>query len=132
MNTQIPITSVKQSVVVEASIERAFKVFRDNPGEWDTMRRRVMDLDYSWKKSAAEYVELYKDAITRAQARIGAPAPEAAKTDGKLDGATKPRVRRAAPKTTRTTKPRARATSSRTAVEEEERPSLHALKPGPT
>ncbi|TIT43961.1 MAG: ATPase, partial [Mesorhizobium sp.] len=27
MNTQVPIASVKQSVVVEAPIERAFKVF---------------------------------------------------------------------------------------------------------
>ncbi|MBZ9710989.1 ATPase [Mesorhizobium sp. B3-2-1] len=34
MNTQIPIASVKQSVVVEAPIERAFKVFTEDFGSF--------------------------------------------------------------------------------------------------
>ncbi|RUW57078.1 MULTISPECIES: SRPBCC family protein [unclassified Mesorhizobium] len=34
MNTQVPIASVKQSVVVEAPIERAFKVFTEDFGSF--------------------------------------------------------------------------------------------------
>lgn len=51
------------------AVERAYKMFRDQPAEWDAMRRRVMDLDYSWSRSAGEYVELYREAIRRADAR---------------------------------------------------------------
>lgn len=60
-----------------AVIERAYKLFRDQPAEWDAMRRRVMDLDYSWRKSAEEYVEVYREAIARAKERADAAAQKA-------------------------------------------------------
>lgn len=53
-----------------AAVERAYKLFRDDPTGWDAMRRRVMDLDYSWAKSAGEYVELYREAIRRVDQRM--------------------------------------------------------------
>ncbi|SJM28947.1 hypothetical protein [Mesorhizobium delmotii] len=34
MNTHVPVTSVKQSIVVEAPIERAFKVFTEEFGSF--------------------------------------------------------------------------------------------------
>jgi uncharacterized protein YndB with AHSA1/START domain len=42
MNTQIPITSVKQSVVVEASIERAFKVFTEDFGSFKPREHNLL------------------------------------------------------------------------------------------
>jgi uncharacterized protein YndB with AHSA1/START domain len=42
MNTQIPITSVKQSVVVEASIERAFKVFTEDFGRFKPREHNLL------------------------------------------------------------------------------------------
>jgi uncharacterized protein YndB with AHSA1/START domain len=42
MNTHIPITSVKQSVVVEASIERAFKVFTEDFGRFKPREHNLL------------------------------------------------------------------------------------------
>ena len=42
MNTQIPITSVKQSVVVEAPIERAFKVFTEDFGSFKPREHNLL------------------------------------------------------------------------------------------
>jgi uncharacterized protein YndB with AHSA1/START domain len=42
MNTHIPITSVKQSVVVEASIERAFKVFTEDFGSFKPREHNLL------------------------------------------------------------------------------------------
>lgn len=42
MNTHIPITSVKQSVVVEASIERAFKVFTEDFGNFKPREHNLL------------------------------------------------------------------------------------------
>jgi len=55
-------------------IERAHKTFATEPATWDAMRRRVMDLDYSWHRSAEAYVELYREAISRSRERLGKPA----------------------------------------------------------
>jgi uncharacterized protein YndB with AHSA1/START domain len=42
MNTHIPITAVKQSVVVEASIERAFKVFTEDFGSFKPREHNLL------------------------------------------------------------------------------------------
>ena len=42
MNTQVPITSVKQSVVVEAPIERAFKVFTEDFGSFKPREHNLL------------------------------------------------------------------------------------------
>ena len=42
MNTRIPITSVKQSVVVEAPIERAFKVFTEDFGSFKPREHNML------------------------------------------------------------------------------------------
>ncbi|MFO0727339.1 MAG: glycogen/starch synthase [Myxococcota bacterium] len=57
-------------------IERAQKLYSSDPPAWDAMRRRVMDLDYSWRRSAEAYVELYREAIARARERLGKPPAE--------------------------------------------------------
>ncbi|WP_366511607.1 hypothetical protein [Mesorhizobium sp.] len=42
MNTRVPITSVKQSVVVEAPIERAFKVFTQDFGSFKPAEHNLL------------------------------------------------------------------------------------------
>lgn len=44
MNTQIPIASVKQSIVVEAPIERAFKVFTEGFGRFKPPEHNLLSV----------------------------------------------------------------------------------------
>lgn len=60
------------------AVERAHRMYRDQPEAWDAMRRHVMDLDYSWAKSAEAYVDLYREAIRRSEARVNGRPVEAA------------------------------------------------------
>jgi starch synthase len=41
------------------TIYYAMKIYYDDRKHWDEMCSRVMELDYSWKRSAAEYEKLY-------------------------------------------------------------------------
>ena len=40
--------------------ERAVKMFRDDRGAFEKLRIRAMGTDFSWKKSALEYIKLYE------------------------------------------------------------------------
>jgi starch synthase len=42
-----------------AAIRRALAVFEEKPA-WQTLMRNAMAQDYSWARSAAEYVEVYE------------------------------------------------------------------------
>ena len=46
------------------AVGRALYVYRD-PAKWASLVTRCMKEDFSWKKSAQEYVELYKKAIAK-------------------------------------------------------------------
>lgn len=46
------------------AIKRAITVYR-NKAEWDTLIKKCMKEDFSWERSAREYVELYKKAIEK-------------------------------------------------------------------
>jgi starch synthase len=48
------------------AVERAQGLFYGDPAAWDAMRRRVMELDRSWRRPAEDYVGLYLEAIERA------------------------------------------------------------------
>ena len=43
-----------------ASIRQAVAVF-DRPEEWDKIKQRAMRADFSWERSAARYLEVYKE-----------------------------------------------------------------------
>jgi starch synthase len=43
-----------------ASIRQAVDVF-DRPKEWDKIKQRAMLADFSWERSAARYLEVYRD-----------------------------------------------------------------------
>ena len=45
-----------------AAIERALETFK-NKAEWTAMMKRGMAQDFSWEKSAQEYVRIYERVI---------------------------------------------------------------------
>jgi starch synthase len=51
--------SPKSEALTEA-IQRALNIFRHNPQEWQAMQIRGMQQDFSWDRSAVEYVKQYK------------------------------------------------------------------------
>ena len=53
-----------------AAIHRAWSTYRERPAELAALRQRAMAQDFSWKHSAAKYVDVYRWAVA---ARTGAP-----------------------------------------------------------
>ncbi|MDI3281416.1 MAG: glycogen synthase GlgA [Bacillota bacterium] len=47
------------------AVRRALEVYRRDQNEWLRLVRRVMEIDHSWAKSAAGYVELYQAALKK-------------------------------------------------------------------
>ncbi|MCL4424145.1 MAG: glycosyltransferase, partial [Firmicutes bacterium] len=47
------------------AVSRAIRFYRENPEEWQTLARKVMEIDHSWAKSGANYLELYQTALQR-------------------------------------------------------------------
>jgi starch synthase len=56
--------------VLLATLQEALTVYRDRAA-WERLMRRAMQADFSWTRSAQEYVELYARALAK---RRGAPA----------------------------------------------------------
>ncbi|MFP4175695.1 MAG: glycogen synthase GlgA [Planctomycetota bacterium] len=50
--------------MVEA-VDRAVRVYKNDPEEWENMMVRGMRQDWSWKRSAVEYEEVYGEALDR-------------------------------------------------------------------
>ena len=49
----------------------ALDVYEGRPQAWQRMQRRGMLTDFSWRKSAGEYVDMYAEARERAESRRG-------------------------------------------------------------
>ncbi|MBN1527211.1 MAG: glycogen synthase GlgA [Candidatus Omnitrophica bacterium] len=47
-----------------AAIKRAISAYRDKP-QWKALMARVMKLDFSWRNSARDYIDLYTDILNR-------------------------------------------------------------------
>lgn len=47
------------------AIDRAVKVYTEQPEEWDKLIVRAMETDFSWNKSAQKYEELYINSINK-------------------------------------------------------------------
>ena len=62
----------QQAQAVAGTLHWALDVYRDRQGAWRRMQERGMNMDFSWDKSANEYIHLYDLALQRAQARISA------------------------------------------------------------
>lgn len=50
---------------LEQTILRALDIYRNNPEAWRRLMRRGMAKDFSWKRSAQEYLNLYESAIAK-------------------------------------------------------------------
>ncbi|KAA0052562.1 hypothetical protein IC582_017765 [Cucumis melo] len=50
------------------ALERAFSHYLNNPSSWQQLVQKVMDVDFSWETSAAQYEELYSKSVARARA----------------------------------------------------------------
>ena len=53
---------------VEGTLNWALDIFRQRPTAWKRMQTRGMATDFSWNKSAGEYIQLYQQAMSKATA----------------------------------------------------------------
>ncbi len=61
----------QEAQAVEGTLNWALDVYERRPGAWRRMQRRGMKTDFSWRKSAGEYVEMYQQARAKALSRLG-------------------------------------------------------------
>ena len=47
------------------AIDRALKVYREEPNNWEKLVKNTMELDFSWARSAVEYIQLYQTALDK-------------------------------------------------------------------
>ena len=57
----------KTPAALLAAVQRALSLYRNNPSEWDKMAIRGMQTDFSWNKSAGEYLKAYERALIKRQ-----------------------------------------------------------------
>ncbi len=56
-----------------SAIARALKLYRDDPENWRRLVRNAMELDFSWARSAVEYLQLYRKTIEKHLKEEGLP-----------------------------------------------------------
>ena len=59
----------QQAQAIAGTLNWALDVYAQNPAAWRRMQERGMKTDFSWGKSALEYVDLYESAIAKARAQ---------------------------------------------------------------
>lgn len=59
----------QEAQAVEGTLNWALDVYEQRPEAWRRMQERGMKTDFSWNKSASEYIELYEQAISKARDR---------------------------------------------------------------
>jgi len=47
------------------AIETAVEIYKHDPEEWQSIQKRAMKRDNSWKNSAQKYTKLYQDILTQ-------------------------------------------------------------------
>ncbi len=50
---------------LEQTVLQAVDIYRNNPDAWRSLMRRGMSKDFSWKRSAEEYLRLYESALAK-------------------------------------------------------------------
>ena len=61
--------SWQEAQAVEGTLHWALDVYEGKPDAWRRMQERGMKTDFSWRKSAGDYVELYERAAAKALSR---------------------------------------------------------------
>lgn len=59
----------QEAQAVEGTLIWALDTFRDRRSAWRRMQKRAMQSDFSWEKSASQYLDLYEVALARAIVR---------------------------------------------------------------
>ncbi|MDD4169778.1 MAG: glycosyltransferase, partial [Desulfotomaculaceae bacterium] len=47
------------------TINRALKLYREKPEEWQRLVKNAMELDFSWARSGVEYLSLFQEAMSK-------------------------------------------------------------------
>ncbi|MCY4147051.1 MAG: glycogen synthase [Chloroflexi bacterium] len=63
----------QEAQAVAGTLTWALATFRDQRSAWRRMQKRAMQADFSWEKSASQYIDLYEIAASRAIARRADP-----------------------------------------------------------
>ncbi|MCX5841100.1 MAG: starch synthase, partial [Deltaproteobacteria bacterium] len=53
---------------LEKAVSKAIRIYKDRPDAWKRLMKRGMNKDFSWNRSAREYLLLYERAIADRQA----------------------------------------------------------------
>ena len=61
----------QEAQAVEGTLNWALDVYEGRPQVWRRMQRRGMKTDFSWRKSAGEYLEMYRQAQAKSRSRPG-------------------------------------------------------------
>ena len=48
---------------LNTALDRAIKYFKDRPLWWEALSMKIMKTDYSWRRSARSYIDIYKSVI---------------------------------------------------------------------
>ena len=59
----------QEAAAVEGTLNWALDVYEQNPLAWRRMQQRGMETDFSWAKSAGEYIQMYESAIAKARGK---------------------------------------------------------------
>jgi starch synthase len=57
--------SWEESEAVLGTLRWAVDTYRRRPDAWRRMQKRAMEIDFSWDKSARQYMEIYEKALAR-------------------------------------------------------------------
>ncbi|CAN1249143.1 Probable starch synthase 4, chloroplastic/amyloplastic [Linum perenne] len=52
----------------DSALERAFKHYMEDEEGWEELVRKIMNIDFSWEASAAQYEDLYSTSAAKARA----------------------------------------------------------------
>jgi starch synthase len=55
---------------VYGTLDWAIKTYHGNPDAWRRMQKRGMETDFSWERSAQDYISVYRAALTRRRGEI--------------------------------------------------------------
>ncbi len=61
------------------AVQRALATYRGSPKTWRRLQINGMKKDFSWDRSAAEYVKVYKRALTSRGSKVAGPARRSSK-----------------------------------------------------
>ena len=53
---------------LNSALDRAIYRYNNNREGWEQLVQKVMNMDFSWESSAAQYEELYARSVARARA----------------------------------------------------------------